>query len=308
MIMKETAFVLGLLAPMSAFAQTSLNGNQAATQGQNAAVPPQPLTIEGAIPHIYKSIDGVELRLHVFNPPNQSASAKRAAIVFFFGGGFVRGNVEQFVPQSKQLAQHGIVAIVADYRVRNRHQTGPFEAIADAKSAIRWVRSHSVELGIDSNRIAAAGGSSGGRIALSAAVFDAFDEPGEDKKVSSKPNALVLFNPGVDDTANENVDRLFGARAREASPLHHITRGLPPAAIFHGKSDPVVAYSDAEQFCTEYSRAGNQCQLFGYEGATHGFFNPQQEKGKWYRITLSEVERFLTALGYLPEPTRREIE
>jgi len=134
----------------------------AATQ---APVPPQPTTIESAVAHVYKSIDGVELRLHIFNPPNHSSAMKQAAIVFFFGGGSTSGSVGQFVPQATHLASRGMVAILADYRVFGRHKTSPFEAMADARSAIRWVRSKARDLGVDPTRIAAGGGSSGGALA-----------------------------------------------------------------------------------------------------------------------------------------------
>jgi acetyl esterase/lipase len=66
----------------------------------------------------------------------------RPAIVFFFGGAWTNGNVEQFVPQSQYLAQRGMVANVADYRVFGRHITTALESIADAKSAIRWIGEH----------------------------------------------------------------------------------------------------------------------------------------------------------------------
>ena len=275
-----------------------------ASAAQTVAVPPQTLTIEGAVAHLYKSIGGTELRLHVFSPPNHSAAAPKPAILFFFGGAWTNGNVGQFVPQSKHLAQRGMVAIVVDYRVFARHMTSPFEALADAKSAIRWVRAHARELGVDPNRIAAGGGSSGGHLALSSGVFDVFDEVGEDGNISSKPNALILFNPAVN-TAQETPVRLkerFGDRAREASPLHHVRRGLPPTVIFHGTADAVIPYADVEQFCREATRLGNQCQLVGYEGATHGFFNPTRDGGKWFAATLLEMDRFLTKTGFLPAP------
>lgn len=276
------------------------------TFAQSTPVKPQPTAIQGAITYVYKSINGAELRLHVFNPPNHSPSRKRAAIVFFFGGGWVLGTVEQFVPQSRHLAGRGMIAIVADYRVFYRHKTSPLEAMADAISAIRWVRSHANELGVDQNRIASGGGSAGGHIALSAAVFDAFHEIKE-WKTSSKPNTLVLFNPAVDTTGR--LKEPFGnrGRARDASPLHHIRRGLPPTVIFHGKADATVPYIDVERFCAESKKFGNECQLFGYEGAKHGFFNPPREQGKWYRETLLEADRFLTRLGYLPEPVPKAI-
>lgn len=272
-----------------------------ATLAQNAPAGPQPIEIQRAVTHVYKSIDGVELRLHVFTPQNHSASVKRPAIVFFFGGGWAGGSVEQFAPQSRQLAQRGMVAIVADYRVFNRHHSSVFQAMADAKSAMRWVRSHATKLGIDPNRIAAGGGSSGGHLALSSAVFEGFDETAEDLRISSKPNALVLFNPAVDTTA-EGLKNRVGDRGKEASPLHHVRTGLPPMAIFHGRSDTTVPYASVEAFCKAANDAGGACQLFGYEGAPHGFFNPSREGGKWYAETLSEADRFLTKIGYLSEP------
>lgn len=275
--------LLGLCTPVWALAQ-------------NPPVPPQPLSLEGAVSHVYKSINGTELRLHVFSPPNHSSSMSRPAILFFFGGGWTQGSVEQFAPQSKYLAARGMVAIVADYRVFGRHKTSPFDAMADAQSAIRWVRSRAEELGIDPNRIAASGGSSGGHIALSAAVFGGVDETG----ISAKPNALVLFNPPVD--ASTETER-FGDQWKDGSPLHHIGRNLPPTIILHGRADTRVPYAEVEQFCVETRKLGNRCELFGYDGAPHGFFNPGRDGGRWYRETLFEVDRFLTAMGYLAAPS-----
>lgn len=277
---------------------------------QDATVQPQPVAIEGATSRVYKSIDGVDLRLHIFTPPNHSATANAPAIVFFFGGAWTGGTVSQFVPQAKHFASRGMVAVVADYRVFSRHKTTAFEAIADGKSAIRWARAHARDLGIDPNRIAAAGGSSGGHVALSAAVLDGFDEPREDRQVRSKPNALVLFNPAVDTTPESDAARSggrgsevfkarFGDRGREGSPFHHLRSGLVPTLILHGRGDAIVPYSDVERFCAQARKLGDRCELVGYEGATHGFFNPTRDEGKWYRETLEEADRFLTTLGYL---------
>jgi acetyl esterase/lipase len=145
------------------------------TATQTPDVPPQPTAIEGAVTHVYKSIAGADLRLHVFAPSRQ-ATERTSAILFFFGGAWTNGSVEQFVPQSQYLAQRGMVAIIADYRVFGHHRTSALESMADARSAIRWVRSHAKELNVDPTRIAAGGGSAGGHIALSAGVFKAFDE------------------------------------------------------------------------------------------------------------------------------------
>jgi acetyl esterase/lipase len=282
---------------------------------QGTAVPPQPLEVDGALSRVYKSIEGPELRLHIFTPKDRGTAAALPAIVFFFGGGWTNGTIDQFAPQSKHFAQRGMVAIVADYRVFGRHRTNAFEAIADAKSAIRWVRVHATVLGIDPSRLAAGGGSAGGHIALSAAVIDEFDSKDEDRRVSSKPNALVLFNPAVDTSPDAGVraealrgtlDARFGGRGREGSPFHHIRPGLPPMLILHGTADVTVPYADVERFCSESAKRGNHCRLVGYEGAVHGFFNPRNADGKWYREALLEADRFLTRLGYLQAqaPTR----
>lgn len=278
-----------------------------ATQAQTTATPPQPLTVEGATAYEYKVVNGGSLRLHVFRPAGTVAGTERPAIVFFFGGNWTRGSITQFVPQARHLAQRGMVAAVADYRVFDRHGTTPFEGMADAKSAVRWLRLHARELDIDPRRIVAAGGSAGGHIALTAAVFDQFDERGEDLAVSSKPNALVLFNPAVD-TTHSKPDvwtQRFGARAKEASPAHHPLTGLPPTLILHGRNDALVPFVDVERYCAQASHSGRSCQLVAYEGATHGFFNPEHKQGQWYHETLREMDRFLVKLGYLaPAPDR----
>ncbi len=279
------------------------------TSAQTASTAPQPQTIDGATSYVYKTVDKYELRLHVFKPDRTSSDAKAAAIVFFFGGGWTTGSVTQFVPQATYLAHRGMVTIIADYRVFSRHGTTPFEAIADAKSAVRWVRAHAAQLGIDPNRIVASGGSAGGHIALSAAVLDTFDEGVEDKTISSKPNALVLFNPVVDTTVTPppGIVARFGGRNRDGSPIHHLRAGLPPMLILHGRSDVMVLYADVERFCSESKTLGNECELVGYEGAPHGFFNPDRADGKWYRETLLEADRFLTRLGYTPKPAPTQI-
>ena len=110
----------------------------------------------------YKSTPQGDLKLDVFLPAGHKPTNKRPVIVFFFGGGWATGAPNQFYQQARYFADRGFVAISADYRTFNKHKTTPFECVADGKSAIRWVREHAKELGVDTQKVVASGGSAGG--------------------------------------------------------------------------------------------------------------------------------------------------
>jgi hypothetical protein len=101
---------------------------------------------------VYKTIKKTKLNLYIYQPCNHKEGQSLSTIVFFHGGGWGGGHAWQFIPQCKYLAESGMVAISAEYRVRKRQGVTPFECVSDAKSAIRWVRIHAKELGIDENR------------------------------------------------------------------------------------------------------------------------------------------------------------
>jgi acetyl esterase/lipase len=202
--------------------------------------------------------------------------------------------------------------MTADYRVATRHNAKAVDCVRDAKSAIRWIRQNAQRLGVDPTRIAAGGGSAGGHLAAAVALLEKFDEPGEDATISSKPNALALFNPAVVLAPIEglvqgkatNLQERFGVEPKEISPYHHIRAGAPPTIIFHGKADTTVPYTSVERFTIEMEKAGNRCELNGYEGETHGFFNYGRSGNKAFFDTVKKMDRFLASLGYVKgEPT-----
>ena len=125
----------------------------------------QLVKLEGAKAVQYKEASGAKLFLHVFTPEGHKATDARPAIVFFFGGGWNGGTPKQFEPHCQYLAQRGMVAITAEYRVKSRNKTSPFECVADGKSAVRFVRANAAKLGVDPKRVAAGGGSAGGHVA-----------------------------------------------------------------------------------------------------------------------------------------------
>jgi acetyl esterase/lipase len=278
--------------------------------GQERASGGYPPNMPEAKVEVYKSIGDVKLNMYIFAPEGHKPADQRPAIVFFFGGGWQSGTPGQFHQQCRYLASRGMVAMAADYRVRSRHSTPAVRCVADGKSAIRWVRAHSKRLGIDPNRIAAGGGSAGGHVAACTATIEPFDEANEDKSVSSKPNALALFNPAlvlapVGGESPFGADMMAGLAERMGvdpvalSPYHHVKKGNPPTIIFHGKADTTVPYRTAELFAAAMKKAGNDCELHGYDGETHGFFNFGRGGGKAYAQTVAEMDRFFVRLGYL---------
>ena len=259
----------------------------------------QPANVmDGSEARVYKKIGETELSLHIFQPAGKKGQVLQPAIIFFFGGGWNKGTVNQFVPHSKHFAGLGMVAVVADYRVRSRHDVTPFDCVADAKSAVRWLRQHAAEYRIDPDRIVAAGGSAGGHLAASTALVDGLDADGEDLKVSARPNALVLFNPALDMIELRKHMRADSLRAKGISPVHHMRKGAPPTIIFHGTADTTVPFTQATRFCDAMKEYGNSCEVVPFEGRTHAFFNLSKGGGADYRTTIKETEEFLMSLGY----------
>lgn len=257
-----------------------------------ADVPDNPNSLLGANSFIYKTVDDVTLRLHVFSG-NTYQQTPRPAIIFFFGGGFRQGSIEQFVPHSRILSNLGMVAVVADYRVLLRHGTTPAEAIEDGRDAIAWLRSQSVDLNIDPTRIVAAGGSAGGFLAAATAhIGDGLDP----KRGWSAPNVLALFNPALGYPSSQ-------WRRREGfekqSPYLNLNDSSIPTFIAHGQADTVVPYSHAEKYCEKLQNLDGYCELHGYENAGHAFFNEGHHEGRYFKLTVAELIKFLAKFDYL---------
>jgi acetyl esterase/lipase len=242
----------------------------------------------------YKKIGDVELKLELFFPPEYQPTDKRPAIVFFFGGGWTGGKTTQFHNQSRYLASRGMVAICAEYRIRSKHQTSPKECVMDGKSAMRWVRSHAAELGIDPDKLAAGGGSAGGQVAAATGTLPGLDEDGEQTTVSCRPNALVLFNPVFDNGPEGYGHSRVKEYWQEFSPMHNIDEQTPPTIVFLGTKDKLIPVATAQKYKQLMEQAGGRCDLHLYEGAEHGFFNVSK-----YAETLMETDKFLASLGYL---------
>ena len=245
---------------------------------------------------IYKKVGTTELEMVVHYPAGWRESDKRPCVVFFFGGGWTNGTIRSFEPQATHLAERGMVAARADYRVKSRQGVSVKECVEDAKSAIRWVRQNAAKLGIDPERIVASGGSAGGHIAACTSLTPGLDAQGEDTGISSKPNAMVLFNPVLRfEGIPELMQRINGDKAlgKLISPTLYLTKDTPPTLILFGSADRLKPMGD--EFMQKAKQLGQHTELFVAEGPGHGFFN----RPPWLQRTIQRMDEFLVSIGYL---------
>jgi acetyl esterase len=250
--------------------------------------------------YVYKKVDTLSLTLDIYYPPSMDESKKYPAMIYFFGGGWVGGSTAQFEPHAKYFSERGLICVLADYRVKNKHKTPPFESLKDAKSAIRYIRKNAEKLNIDPNQIIASGGSAGGHLAAATAIIEKYDEPSEDLSISSIPQALVLFNPVIDNGPGGYGYERVNDQYKDFSPLHNIQKGAPPTILFLGTEDPLIPVETVQYYQTVMEKVGSRCDIHLYEGQKHGFFNLKNIE--YYNKTVFEADKFLSSLGYISGP------
>jgi|GEM_PF-416488 len=251
---------------------------------------------------IYKKTPQGELKLVVTLPPDARPGNKRPAIVFFSGGAWANSNIKQFKDLASYLAHRGMVAVRVDYRVSKSHNVGPDKCVEDARSAVRWVREHAAELGIDPDRVAASGASAGGHLAACTATPVAPDAETDNLKVSCAPNALVLINCVADFTPGGLTARAGGAEmARRISPVLHVSTKTPPTLIMDGSEDNWV--TTAKQFTDKATALGVRCEFYIAEGKGHQFCG----RSPWREATIRTMDEFLISLGWLTGPPAIEM-
>lgn len=245
----------------------------------------------------YKQIDTARLLLEIHYPEKVDTAKTYPAMVFFFGGGWKNGDRHHFLHHARYFAKRGLVCFLADYRIASVHGTTPFEALKDAKSAIRFIRKNARMLGIDAGKIIAAGGSAGGHLAAATAFVEGYNHEGDDLAVSCIPNTLVLFNPVIDNGPGGYGYERVGKAYKDFSPLHNIRRGAPPTVLFLGTRDHLVPAETAAYYQRVMEKVGSRCVLHLYEGRGHGFFNFRHTED--YQQTVQQADLFLQSLGYL---------
>jgi acetyl esterase len=255
---------------------------------------------------VYKAVNGQPLSVYIWAPdPSRSSSAPKSVAAFFFSSGWDHGQVSQFAPHCVYLASRGMVTLAFEYRTTGKGGGGPTEAMADARSAIRWIRLNAVDMGVNPGKIVGIGGSGGGHAITAAAMLErGYDEPGDPLEINPAPNALILFNPVLETSKSGfGLDRFPSpSEAKNANLVRAIRPGLPPMLLMHGTHDRVVPCAGSYQFAKLSTKKKNFCRYIEFEGQGHGWFNFNLSF-EMYEATLMAMDEFLVELGFIePDP------
>lgn len=248
----------------------------------------------------YKETAEGALDMVAFFPDGHSEEDRRGSVVFFYSSQWDRGVLSQFAPHCIHFREQGLVTFAVDYRVASRHGTGPLHAIADTRSALRWLRSNAVGLGLDPEKICAVGAAASAHAILIASMWDDFDEPGENLEVPCVPDAMVLFEPITDVTDKQSGSDLFPDRAlaKQLSPVLQVRKDMPPSLIIHGRRNRVIPFEHSATLFKRMKRKRNDSELVEFEGVGHGFYNFNVDIN-YYEATLHRMDEFLERNGWL---------
>lgn len=247
---------------------------------------------------IYKTVGDRSLELHIFEPKDNDKKDRRPVYLTIHGGGWTGQSPRYFYPFAQHFADLGMVSISLQYRLRSPVLgTTVFDCVKDGRSAIRYLRTHAEELGIDPDRIAVSGGSAGGHIAAGTALFDSVNEESDDLTVSCRPDLLILYYPVIDTSEGGYGQAKIGDRWRELSPVEHVKPDLSPTLLLHGTGDTVTPFAGARLFHQRMIKAGNECELIAFEGDRHGYFIFDLEL---FAEAMMQTKSFLERHQFLP--------
>jgi acetyl esterase/lipase len=221
-----------------------------------------------------------DLGIDIFWP---DSDAKATAVILLHGGGWMHGHRSDLHPYAQLLRNAGFLAICAEYRLLGE---APWPAqILDVKDMIRWVRRNADWLHIDPVKIALQGFSAGAHLALLAAATG--DKPGFGASAPHPEGSAAVaavvslfgppdFAPELSGVRPPPIAALFGPEgnedvALEASPLHHVSRGFPPAFLLSGMADPIIHYQRILDFFNALAAAGAKADLHLYHDHSHEF-------------------------------------
>lgn len=231
------------------------------------------------------------------------------ALLMVHGGGWSSGDLTLQVPMAQQIAARGYVTIPVEYRL-SPEAIYP-AAVHDLKTAVRWVRTHASEYGIDTTKIAISGCSSGGHLAMLAGITN-FQPGYEDlKEYSAYPsNVHAIINvDGISDFLTDELDavkvalsqnktpsavRWLGGTYEEnkevwltASPVNHVTHYSAPVCFINSSLPRFHAGRD--EIIEKLKQYNIYTKVHTIEDTPHPFwlFHP------WFNTTITYMTSFL---------------
>jgi acetyl esterase/lipase len=221
--------------------------------------------------------------------PNGPKRLDRPAVVFIHGGGFTGGDKAEYrsASVSADLCRAGYVVVSCNYVLGSKTKEGVWpQNIADCRNAVRWVRAHAKELGVNPDKIAVAGGSAGGYLALMVGLSDDKTGPGGDPsaQLSAKVSAVIDMY-GVVNFSKHGKGDVPGASPEEQKaylPELQCDAQDPAVLILHGTSDTTVDIAQSDDMAKALRSAKASYEYIVVAGAPHTFDLHPKGKG-WKR-------------------------
>ena len=222
--------------------------------------------------------------------PSGDFRSNRPAVVFIHGGGFTGGDKAEYrsASVSADLCRAGYVVVSCNYVLGPKSKEGVWpQNIADCRNAVRWVRAHAKELGVNPDKIAVAGGSAGGYLALMVGLSDDKTGPGGDPtaKHSAKVSAVIDMY-GVVSFAKRGKGEVPGTSPAEQAaylPESQCDAQDPAVLILHGTADTTVDIAQSDDMAKALRSAKTPFEYIVVEGAPHTF--DLHPKGKGWKRT-----------------------
>ncbi|WP_405082938.1 alpha/beta hydrolase fold domain-containing protein [Paenibacillus chitinolyticus] len=248
------------------------------------------------------------MRLNMIRPA--SLKGPLPLLIYVQGSGWRKQKLYEAIPQLSEFAHQGYIVASVEYRPSTEAE---FPAqIQDVKSAIRYLRANAGQYGVDTNRVAIWGDSSGGHMAALTGVSEGEAEflTEFEKDQSTSVQAVVDFYGPSDllqmsgypskidhDAPDSPGSVLLGGPIRQnkekaaaANPIGYITKDkkLPPFLIMHGDRDEIVPFNQSVLLYEALRHAGQDVTFYKVKGAGHG-------PGLWTPEVLRVVRDFLKA-------------
>ncbi|AWW32650.1 pectin esterase [Echinicola strongylocentroti] len=250
----------------------------------------------------YKDLGYRSLKMDVFYPEH-SKKDKLPGILMVHGGGWRSGDRSLQAPLARALAKKGYVTAVMDYRLSLE---APYPAgVHDVKDAIKWLKSHAEDYGLDTNRVAISGGSAGGQLAALVAMTNGrgeYESPSSDQAASASVHALIdmdgvlAFHHPASSEGTVAAQWLGGTYEEvpdiweEASALHQVGEGAVPTLFLNSQYPRFHAGQD--DMIHKLDQLGVYSEVHGFEDSPHPFwlFEP------WFDESVNKVDQFLKKL------------